>query len=244
MAWDILLILLGKLHAIPEGTQAVCLDMERRYRMEQLAGGGHGRLLLGNTVWQGGTGQQQGSVLTLRPRPAMVEVVSVSDRDHLRLVSHQPYASPHVRSHRTFKASFSKKTVDSLNLVPALGSRHFWQKSGSFLAASLIMELYSDAMSSQIPVSVVCTIFEVAENGHRHVQTGELFPAHRAEPGVLHGTCYGILPETLVELHFVKGPNATSELLILPNFPGNEERVVFVTERRDLWWLEIVEVAV
>ena len=50
------------------------------------------------------------------------------------------------------------------------------------ILTSLIMELYSDAMSSQIPVSVVCTIFEVAENGHRHVQTGELFPAHRAEP--------------------------------------------------------------
>ena len=39
--------------------------MQGRYRMEQLAG----RLWLGNTVWQGGTGQQQGSVLTLGPGP-------------------------------------------------------------------------------------------------------------------------------------------------------------------------------
>jgi len=54
--------------------------MQGRYRMEQLAGG---RWWLGNTVWQGGTGQQQGSVLTLGPRPAMVEVVSVCDGDHL-----------------------------------------------------------------------------------------------------------------------------------------------------------------
>jgi len=53
--------------------------MQGRYRMEQLAG----RLWLGNTVWQGGTGQQQGSVFTLGPGPAMVEVVSVGDRDHL-----------------------------------------------------------------------------------------------------------------------------------------------------------------
>lgn len=73
------LFLVRYLHAVPEGSEAVCLDMQGRYRMEQLAG----RLWLGNTVWQGGTGQQQGSVLTLGPGPAMVEVVSVGDRDHL-----------------------------------------------------------------------------------------------------------------------------------------------------------------
>jgi len=212
--------------------------------MEQLAGGRHGRLLLGNTTWQGGTGQQQGSVLTLRPGPAMVEVVSVCDGDHLGLVSHQPYTSPHVRSHRTFKSSFPKETVDSLNLVPALGSRHFWQKSGSFLATSLVMKLYSDAMCPQVPVGVVSPIFKVAENGHRYVEAWELFPADWAEPGVLHGTCDGVLPESLMELHLVEGSNATSEFLILPNLPSNEKRVVFVTERGDLRGLEVVEVAV
>jgi len=215
-----------------------------RYGMEQVAGGRHGRLLLGNTTWQGGTGQQQGSVFTLGSGPAMVEVVSVCDGDHLGLVSHQPYASPHIRSHRTFKASFPQETVDSLNLVPALGSRHFWQKSGSFLATSLVMELYPDAMGPQVPVCVVGTIFKVTENGHRNMKAGELFPANRTEPGVFHGTCNGVLPQTLVELHLVEGPNTTSELLILPNLPSNEKGIVFVTERWDLRGLEVVKVAV
>ena len=67
--------------------------------------------------------------------PAVVEVVSVGDGDHLRLVSDQPYTSPHLRGHRTFVSPIPEETVDSLDLVPALGSRHFWQESGSFLAA-------------------------------------------------------------------------------------------------------------
>jgi hypothetical protein len=94
--------------------------------MEQLA------VVVGNTVWQGGTGQEQGSVLTLGPGPAVVEVVSVSDGDHLRLISDQADALPHLRSHRTFESAFPEKTIDSLNLVPALGSRHFWQKKWQF----------------------------------------------------------------------------------------------------------------
>jgi len=49
--------------------------------MEQLAVVWHG--VLGNTVWQGGTGKEQGSVLSLGPGPAVMEVVSVSDGDHL-----------------------------------------------------------------------------------------------------------------------------------------------------------------
>lgn len=214
--------------------------MQGRYRMEQLAG----RLGLGNTVWQGGTGQQQGSVLTLGPGPAMVEVVSVGDRDHLRLVPDQPYASPHVRSHGTFEASLPEETVDSLDLVPALGSRHFWQESGSFLAASLVIKLYSDAMGPQVPVSVVGTILEVAEDRHGHVEAGELLPADRAEPGVLHGTSDGVFSQPLVQLHFVKGSNTASELLVFSDLPGDEEWIVLVTERGDLWGLEVVEVAV
>lgn len=214
--------------------------MQGRYRMEQLAG----RLWLGNTVWQGGTGQQQGSVLTLGPGPAMVEVVSVGDRDHLRLVPDQPYASPHIRSHGTFEASLSEETVDSLDLVPALGSRHFWQESGSFLAASLIIKLYSDAMSPQVPVSVVGTILEVAEDGHGHVEAGELLPAHRAEPGVLHGTSDGIFSQALVQLHFVKSSNTASEFLVFSDLPGDEEWIVLITERGDLRGLEVVKVAV
>ena len=74
-------------------------------------------------------------MLTLRPRPTVVEVVSVGDGDHLRLVSDQPYTSPHLRGHRTFVSPLPEETVDSLDLVPAPGSRHFWQESGSFLAA-------------------------------------------------------------------------------------------------------------
>ena len=47
---------------------------------------------------------------------------------------------------------------------------------------SLVMKLYSDAMCPQVPVGVVSPIFKVAENGHRYVEAGELFPADWAEP--------------------------------------------------------------
>jgi len=106
------------------------------------------------------------------------------------------------------------------------------------------MELYPDAMGSQVPVSVVSPVLKVAEDGHGHVQAWELLPAHWAEPGVLHGAGDCILPQPLVELHLVKSPNAASEFLVFPNLPGNEERVVFVTEGGDLRGLEVVEVAV
>jgi len=55
--------------------------VQGRDRMEQLAVVRHG--VVGKTVWQGGTGQEQGSVFTLGPGPAVVEVVSVGDGDHL-----------------------------------------------------------------------------------------------------------------------------------------------------------------
>jgi len=53
--------------------------VQGRDRMEQLAVVRHG--VVGNTVW--GIGQEQGSVFTLGPGPAVVEVVSVGDGDHL-----------------------------------------------------------------------------------------------------------------------------------------------------------------
>ena len=49
---------------------------------------------------------------------------------------------------------------------------------------SLVMKLYSDAMCSQVPVCVVSPIFKVAENGHRYVEAGKLFPADWAEPKI------------------------------------------------------------
>jgi len=68
---------------VPEGAKTVCPDVKGRHgnwgQQVAMAGLGHG----GNTGRHGGTGQQQGSVFTLRPGPAMVEVVSVSDGDHL-----------------------------------------------------------------------------------------------------------------------------------------------------------------
>lgn len=192
------------MHAVPEGAEAVLgplvSDVQGRLEtgMEHVAGGGHGRCRLGNTVRQGGTGQEQGSVLTLRPGPAMVEVVGVCDRDHLRLVADQPYASPHLRSDSPLVSPLPEEAVNSLDLVPALGSRHFWQKSGSFLAASLVIKLYSDAMSPQVPVRVVRTVLKVAEDGHGHVQAGELLSANGTEPRVLHGTSDGVFSQALV----------------------------------------------
>ena len=73
---SLLCFTLNYLYAVPEGSEAVCLDMQGRYRMEQLAG------RLWHTVWHGGTGQQQGSVLTLGPGPREREELAGHFEEH------------------------------------------------------------------------------------------------------------------------------------------------------------------
>ena len=71
------------------------------------------------------------------------------------------------------------------------------------------------------------TDLKVAKDRHRHLEAGELFSGHGAEPirpnwtclygpqleanvlpRILHGRGDGVLPQTMVQLHVVESPNA------------------------------------
>ena len=84
----------------------------------------------------------------------MVEVVSVGDRDHLT------GTGPH----------FLKRP----GLTGLIGPLQ--------MLSQAYISRYSTLFLCQVPVSVVGTVLEVAEDGHGHVEAGELLPAHRAEP--------------------------------------------------------------
>jgi len=149
-------------------------------------------------------------VFSLRSGPAVLEILLVGDGQHLRLVPHQADAPSHLRCDGPLEASLPQQTVDSLRLVPALSQGHFWQECGSFSVPSLTDPLYPDAVCPQLPVRPVRPVLEVAEDGDRHLEVGQLAPGHRTEPGVLHGTGDGVLPEAVLEVHLVEGSNTAS----------------------------------
>jgi len=65
------------------------------------------------------------SVLPLGPGPAVVEVVLVGHGHQLGLVADQADLAPHVLVHLAPPAALPQEAVDGLDLVPALGQRHF-----------------------------------------------------------------------------------------------------------------------
>ena len=67
--------------------------------------------------------------------PAVVEVVLVGAAEQLGLVPHQPHPAPQLGGHRALVAALPQQTVDSLHLVPALGSRHLGQEGGGLPGA-------------------------------------------------------------------------------------------------------------
>lgn len=99
-------------------------------------------------------------------------------------------------------------------------------------------------MTSNFPVEIVSSILKVAENGDGDVELGELFPGDGGEPGVPHGGGDGILPEARVKLHLIERTDAATELLVFPNLPSHEQRVVVVDEAGNLRRLEVVQMAV
>ena len=162
--------------------------------------------------------------------PAVVDVVLVGDGDHLTLVSHEPYRPPDLRGDGALEASLPQEAVNGLGLVPALREWHFRQKGGSLPVPALAEPLYPDAVTAELPVGPVRPVLEVAEDGHRHVQVGQLVSCNGTEPkqkvykirvirsnkrsfnflpGVLHGTSYSVFPETILELHLIEGTNTT-----------------------------------
>lgn len=114
--------------------------------------------------------------------PAVVDVVLVGDSDHLTLVSHEPYRPPDIRGDGALEAALPQEAVNGLGLVPALREWHFRQKGGSLPVPALAEPLYPDAVSAELPVCPVRPVLEVAEDGYRHVQVGQLVSCNGTEP--------------------------------------------------------------
>ena len=64
----------------------------------------------------------------------------------------------------------------------------FWQVSGCLFGSAFVVELYPDAVDSDLPVEEVGGVHKVAENRNRDVKLGKLLPGHRVETRVFHGT--------------------------------------------------------
>jgi len=99
-------------------------------------------------------------------------------------------------------------------------------------------------MTSNFPVEIVSSVLKVAKNGDGDVELGELLPGDGGEPGVAHGRGDRVLPQARVKLHLIERSDAASELLVFPNLPGHEQRIVVVDEAGNLRGLEVVEMAV
>ena len=123
----------------------------------------------------------------LRSGPAVLEIVLVGHRQHLRLIPHQPDAPPHLRGDGALESSLPQQTVNGLCLVPALGQGHFGEESCSFPVSSLAEPLDPDPVGPQHPVRPVRPVLEVAEDGDGDLEVGQLLSGHRVEPG--QGSC-------------------------------------------------------
>ena len=61
---------------------------------------------------------------------------------------------------------------------------NFWQESSCLFGSSLRVELDPDPVCSDVPVHEVVPILKMAQNRDGHIEPGQLFSAHRAEPSV------------------------------------------------------------
>jgi hypothetical protein len=85
-------------------------------------------------------------------------------------------------------------------------------------------------VNADFPVEVVITILEMSEYWHWHTQLGKLLAGDGAEPWVLESTGDGVLPQPRLQVHGVKGSDATPQALVLPDFPGDEQRTATSNE--------------
>lgn len=97
------------------------------------------------------------------------------------------------------------------------------QISGGPFVALFVDELYADAVHADLPVEVIAAVLEVPEYGDGDAQFRELIPRDRVETGVLEGARYGVLTQSRLKVHSVEGAYAAAELLVLADFPGDEE---------------------
>ena len=94
--------------------------------------------------------------------------------------------------------------------------------------ASLVSELYLDAVLAHFPVQGVLDFLEVRQQTHLTCQVWQLFMGDRRKPRVFEGSYQGIALQGLPQMVLLEGPDATSQTAL--EIVGHEKRILVAVE--------------